>query len=112
MGGDSPEKQNIKLKWPKKAAERAKKVAARATVKKGQGKRKQKRARSSAAKTKRTNANENALQINEITSDECCVCFGTYDEDVTDGNGRVASVYLHCVSDTVDLEEDTTPFLY
>ena len=49
----------------------------------------------------------------EVNENECCVCSGTYDKDVEEGNGRkwlkcTCGRWLHddCVSGAVDLEED------
>ncbi len=36
---------------------------------------------------------EHALQANEIAQEECCVCFGTYQEDMDDGLG---SEWVQC----------------
>ena len=51
----------------------------------------------------------------EVHKNECCVCSGTYEKEVKEGNDRewlncTCGPWLHddCVSGAVDLEEDAT----
>ena len=94
-----------------KPAERAKKAAEKATqrAQRVTGQKWSAKSLPSTSKKKKTVTNP------EVNKNECCVCSGTYDKDVEEGNGRewlkcTCGHWLHddCVSGTVDLEEDAT----
>ena len=98
----------------KKAEEKAKKITERAkkTAEKATQRTKRVTGRKRMANTVPSTSKKRNIEINE---NECCVCSGTYEKDVEEGNGRewlncTCGRWLHddCVSGAVDLEEDAT----
>ena len=96
----------------KKIAERAKKAAEKANQR---TQRVTKRKRSAESVPLITKKRKTSTVTTETNENECCVCFGTYEKDVEEGNGRewlncTCGRWLHddCVSNVVDLEEDAT----
>ena len=95
----------------KKAEEKAQKAAEKATqrAQRVTGRKRSARSLPLSLKTKKIYTNP------EVNENECCTCFGMYDKDMEEGNGRewlncTCGRWLHddCVSNEVDLEEDAT----
>ena len=102
------EKRNVK--------EQEKQLKAREReVKKAERQRKvQEKAKEKLAKQKRSSPNdglsrslpkrkkdkdEDGLQTNEISVNECAVCFGTYEDDIDDITGHVTTEWIQCTNE-------------
>ena len=55
-------------------------------------------ASSSATKSKKNSDSDMGLQRREVSSNECAVCFGLYDEDVNSETGDLMSDWIQCTN--------------
>ena len=83
-----------------KKAERQRKVQENAKEKLAKQKRSSPNDGSSRSLPKqRKDKDEDGLQTNEISVNECAVCFGTYEDDIDDITGHVTTEWIQCTNE-------------